>query len=76
MISYEPFFETLKKKKISLSKFMNSCNIGFDLIYFFKHNKPISKFTLNSLCSVLECDVEDIMIYKEDPDINSENSDD
>ncbi|MBQ3127465.1 MAG: helix-turn-helix transcriptional regulator [Clostridia bacterium] len=66
MISYEPFYETLKKKNITTYRLMKDHNISSSLIDRLKHNKPISTVTLNDLCSILDCRVEDIMVYIKD----------
>ncbi|MEE1225014.1 MAG: helix-turn-helix transcriptional regulator [Clostridia bacterium] len=66
MISYEPFYKTLKEKNISTYKLINTYNVSRSLLDRLKHNKPISTVTLNDLCSFLECRVEDILMYTED----------
>ena len=66
MISYEPFFSTLKAKKITAYRLIKDYNISSSLIDRLKHNKPISTVTLNDLCSILDCRVEDIMVYIKD----------
>lgn len=66
MISYEPFYKTLKEKNITTYKLINQYNISRSLIDRLKHNKPITTVTLNDLCGILKCRVEDIMIYIED----------
>ena len=66
MISYEPFYKTIKDKNISTYKLINQHGLSRSLIDRLKHNKPISTVTLNDLCSILECRVEDILIYIED----------
>ncbi|MBQ1994653.1 MAG: helix-turn-helix transcriptional regulator [Clostridia bacterium] len=66
MISYEPFYKTIKEKNISTYKLINTYGISRSLIDRLKHNKPISTVTLNDLCSILECRVEDILIYIKD----------
>ena len=66
MISYEPFYRTLKEKKISTYKLINTYGVSRSLIDRLKHNKPISTVTLNDLCTFLDCRVEDILIYKKD----------
>ncbi len=63
MISYKPFYETLKAKSITTYKLINSYGISRSLIDRLKHNKPISTVTLNDLCSILNCKVEDILLY-------------
>lgn len=64
MISYKPFYETLKKKNISTYKLINTYNVSRSLIDRLKHNKPISTVTINDLCTILDCNVEDILIYE------------
>ena len=63
MISYEPFYETLQKKGISTYKLINQYGISRGLLDRLKHNKPISTVTLNDLCTILDCRVEDILLY-------------
>ena len=63
MITYEPFYKTLKEKNFSTYKLINEYNISRSLIDRLKHNKPITTVTLNDLCSILDCKVEDILSY-------------
>ncbi len=63
MISYEPFYKTLKKKNISTYKLINAYGISRSLLDRLKHDKPISTVTINDLCTFLDCKVEDILIY-------------
>ncbi len=66
MISYEPFYQTLKQKNISTYKLINQYGISRSLLDRLKHNKPISTVTLNDLCSILHCQVQDIIKFTED----------
>ncbi|MBQ2717772.1 MAG: helix-turn-helix transcriptional regulator [Clostridia bacterium] len=66
MITYEPFYKTLKEKGISTYKLINEYKLSRSLIDRLKHNKPITTVTLNDLCSILDCKVEDILEYKKD----------
>ncbi|MBR5518499.1 MAG: helix-turn-helix transcriptional regulator [Clostridia bacterium] len=66
MISYEPFYETLKRKNISTYKLITQYGLSRSLIDRLKHNKPISTVTLNDLCTILECKVEDVLLFTED----------
>lgn len=66
MISYEPFYETIKKKGITTYKLINEYGISRSLLDRLKHNKPITTVTLNDLCSILECKVEEIAVYHKD----------
>ena len=66
MISYEPFYKTLKAKNISTYKLINTFGISRSLLDRLKHNKPISTTTLNDLCTYLNCNIEDIIVYIKD----------
>lgn len=66
MISYEPFYETLKNKNMSTYKLINEYGISRSLLDRLKHNRPISTVTLNDLCNILHCRVENIIIFIED----------
>lgn len=63
MISYEPFYKTLKNKSISTYKLINEFGVSRSLLDRLKHNKPISTVTINDLCTFLDCKVEDIVVY-------------
>lgn len=63
MISYEPFYKTIKERGISTYKLINQFNVSRSLLDRLKHNKPISTVTLNDLCTILSCKVDDILIY-------------
>ena len=63
MISYKPFYETLKKKNISTYKLINEFGVSRSLLDRLKHNKPISTVTINDICTFLDCSVEDVLVY-------------
>ena len=68
MISYKPFYETLKKKNISTYKLINNYGVSRSLLDRLKHDKPISTGTINDLCTFLNCKVEDILVYIQETD--------
>ena len=63
MISYKPFFNTIKAKKITTYKLINQYNVSRSLIDRLKHDKPITTVTINDLCEILDCKIEDIVEY-------------
>lgn len=63
MISYNPLYRTMKEKNVSTYKLVKDYNISRSLHDRLKHNKPISTVTLNDLCKILDCRVEDILEY-------------
>ena len=66
MISYEPFYRTLREKKITTYALLKKYRVSGSLSDRLKHNKPISTVTLNDLCTYLDCRVEDILVYLPD----------
>ena len=66
MISYEPLYKTMKEKDFTTYKLINEYGISRSLIDRLKHNRPITTVTLNDLCTILDCKVEDVMVYIKD----------
>lgn len=66
MITYKPLYETMKEKNVSTYKLINEYGISRSLLDRLKHNKPISTVTLDDLCRILDCRVEEILIYEKD----------
>ena len=66
MISYAPLYKTLEKKNISTYRLIKEYNISRGLLDRLRHNKPISTVTLNDLCTILDCKVQDILIFVKD----------
>ena len=66
MITYDPLYRTLKAKEISTYKLITQYNISRSLLDRLKHNKPISTVTLNDLCTILQCKVEDVLLFVPD----------
>jgi len=65
VISFEPLFKTMKVKGISSYRLGK---MGFPLsnYYAMKRGENISTHTLNTLCKLLQCKVEDVLEYIED----------
>ena len=66
MISYAPLYRTMKEKNISTYKLINTYGISRSLLDRLKHNKPITTVTLNDLCAIFNCRIEDIVEYVPD----------
>lgn len=65
MISYEPLFRTMKEKGISSYR-LGKMGFPMSNYYAIKRGENISSHTLNQLCRLLQCRVEDVMEYVED----------
>lgn len=66
MITYAPFWETIQKKGVSTYVLINTYHISSSTISRLKLNKNISTRTLNDLCTILDCNVEDVVKYVQD----------
>ncbi len=67
MISYAPFWKTIKAKGFSTYKLINDYEISNSTIQRLRENKGITTTTIDDLCKILDCRVEDIVEYiKED----------
>ena len=66
MISFEPLWNTLKEKEISQYKLIKEYNISTGQLDRLRKNGNVSTYTLNQLCKILECKLEDIAIYIEE----------
>lgn len=65
MISYEPFFETMKKKHIS-SYELEKRGFSRSTYYAMKYGKSVTVNTINQLCTILDCEVSDIIKYEKE----------
>jgi DNA-binding Xre family transcriptional regulator len=66
MIVFDKLWITMKEKGISTYKLREECGIDSKTIRRLKANDNIETKTLNKLCSVLDCKIEDIMEFIED----------
>ena len=66
VISYEPFYKTLIKNNITEYHLIFKQGLSANTIHRIKHGQAITTKTLDELCFILHCRVEDIIEYKED----------
>ena len=66
MICYDPFWETLKRKNISQYRLLRDFGIDNAQLQRLRDNAVVKTSTIDNLCRILECRVEDIMIYRPD----------
>ena len=75
MVSYTPFFRTLKEKNISIYTLVQKKGINANTINCIKKGKSITTYTLNNLCKALDCQIFDIIEYIPDIECESHNED-
>lgn len=63
MISYSPFWNTLERSNENWYTLTNKYNMSHSTLHRLKHNKDITTRTINDLCRILDCQVQDIMQY-------------
>ena len=66
MIVYDPFFETLKKRGFTQYRLIKEYRISHGLLDRMRKNLDISLYSVNLLCGILDCDIEDICKYVPD----------
>ena len=66
MVSYRPFWETLKNSPETTYTLIKNHRISGSTLDKLRKNKPLNTTTLDDLCRILNCKIEDILLYKED----------
>lgn len=66
MISYEPLWTTLKAKNISQYQLIHKYNISAGQLSRLRSNANVSTHTLDVLCAILDCRLEDIAVFIKD----------
>lgn len=63
MIEYSAFWNTLKNSDETTYTLINKHHISSATIDKLRKNKPLNTTTLNDLCRILNCRIEDICEY-------------
>lgn len=66
MIVYDRLWETMKRKGISQYKLIKEYGVSSGQLDRIRKGDNINMYTLNSLCKILDCAVEDVIEYKPD----------
>ncbi|HBM47219.1 MULTISPECIES: helix-turn-helix transcriptional regulator [unclassified Clostridium] len=65
MITYDPLWETMKTRGVSQYRLIKNYGVSSGQINRLKKNAYVSTHTIEVLCQILNCRVEDIMQYDE-----------
>lgn len=68
MIRYDPLWATLKEKGVSQYKLINDYGIDKAQLQRLRTNMVVKTMILDRLCRILDCRIEDIMVYVPDED--------
>lgn len=63
MISYQPFWATMKERGITKYQLIYYWGISSNTLRRMGHGEPINSSTLNELCLILNCRVQDILQF-------------
>lgn len=63
MISYQPLWSTMKERGITKYQLIYHWGISSNTLRRMGHGEPISSSTLNKLCLILNCRVQDILQF-------------
>ena len=61
MISYNRLWETMEKRKISQYRLVKEFGLSSGQMSRLKKNTYVSTHTLETLCRILDCRIEDVM---------------
>lgn len=64
MISYAPLWSTMEKLQVTKYQLIYHFGISSNTLRRMSHSEPISSNTLNELCLILNCRVEDILQFE------------
>lgn len=63
MISYATFWDTLKESQESTYTLIKNHHISSSTLDKLRKNRPLNTTTINDLCRILNCRVQDVMEY-------------
>ena len=64
MICYDPLWETMKREKATTYTLQVKGNISSSTIRRMKAGESVSTNTLDALCTLLDCEISDIIKYR------------
>lgn len=66
MMIFEPLWKTMQTKNVSIYALINKYNVSRGMIDNLKHNRNVTLATIEKLCEILDCRIEDIVEYRKD----------
>lgn len=66
MISFDPLWDTMKRKGISQYKLLKDYHFSAGQLNRLRRNCNVNTYTLNQLCKILDCKIEDVAVYLEE----------
>ncbi len=69
MIVFNKLWQTMKEKNISQYKLLKEYGFSSGQLDRLRKNSNVNTFTLNQLCNILDCELEDIAEYIKDNEV-------
>ena len=69
MISYRPFYNTLYEKNITEYQLIFKFGFSANILHRMKHGKAITTSTLDTLCGILDCNVDGILEHTKEENV-------
>ncbi|WP_022755197.1 helix-turn-helix domain-containing protein [Butyrivibrio fibrisolvens] len=66
MITFEPFWETIKEKNVSQYCLINEYGFSRGTLDAMRKNNSVTLRTINDICNKLNCDIADVIKYSPD----------
>ena len=66
MINYDKLWLTMKEKGITQYKLYKEYHFSKSLLHRLRHNLYVNLYTLDRLCYILDCNIEDIITHQKD----------
>lgn len=63
MITYAPLWKTMAEKNVTTYTLRFKCGMSHATVQRLQKGMPVSTHTLNKLCTILDCRLEDIAEY-------------
>lgn len=67
MLTYDPLWQTLKRKGISQYRLIKDYGIDNAQLQRLRDNAVVKTLILDKLCRILDCSIQDIVEYRPDP---------
>lgn len=66
VISFEPLWKTMKMRGISQYKLLKDYHFSTGQLNRLRNNHNVNTYTIDQLCKILDCKIEDVAIYLEE----------
>lgn len=66
MIVYEPLWNTMARQRVTTYTLRVKHGMSHATVQRLQHDMPVSTHTLNRLCEILDCNLQDVAVYVPD----------